>query len=322
MGEFGPGVERGAVFVEREAAGRAVVHAAFFQAGHLGGALGLALLFAGFFGAGGDGRGREIEGEAGGIGFHVADAQGDFLFVGRTLVDGEVQGSDALLVAFQVGKFGPVREAARGLDDERAVHEKQGLGGDDRLVAATAGEVGVGEVELREEFGWVAPVDVGVDGAAGGEFFAAHRDRAAAEFGLEGAGDGEERIVELLEIEAADRGAPKVAIVGILLGVLGVVGGALLVGGAEDDEAVEFFDGPTVFNEAAREVVEEFGVAGWGGHVAEVVGGGDEAGAEVLLPDAVDEDARGHGVFGVGDSEGEREAATALVPFGALLGIG
>ena len=41
-----------------------------------------------------------------------------------------------------------------------------------------------------------------------------------------------------------------------------------------------------------------------------------------MLPDAVDEDARSHGVFGVGDGESEREAAAAFAPFGALLGIG
>ena len=42
---------------------------------------------------------------------------------------------------------------------------------------------------------------------------------------------------------------------------------------------------------------------------AEVVGRGDEAGAEVLLPDAVDDDAGGEGVFFAGEGLGESEAA-------------
>jgi len=79
VGEFGPRVERGAVFTHREAAGRAVVHAAVFHAGHSGGALGLALLLARFLGAGHGGRHGQIEGEARGIGFHVADPDGDLL---------------------------------------------------------------------------------------------------------------------------------------------------------------------------------------------------------------------------------------------------
>ena len=85
---------------------------------------------------------------------------------------------------------------------------------------------------------------------------------------------------------------------------------------------MEILDRPTAFDEAGGEVVEEFGVSGRGGHVAEVVGGGDEPGAEVLLPDAIHEDAGGHGVLRIDDGEGELEAAAAVFPLGAIFRIG
>src|SRR4051794_35487329 len=44
-------------------------------------------------------------------------------------------------------------------------------------------------------------------------------------------------------------------------------------------------------NELGRQPVEELGMAWFGAHLAEVVGGGDEAGAKMLLPDAIDQDA-------------------------------
>ena len=105
------------------------------------------------------------------------------------MVDGEIERGHAFLVALEIGEGGAVREFAGGLDDERAVHEEERLGGNDGFVAAAAGNIGAGEIELREEFGRVAAVDVGVDGAAGGEIFGAHADGFAAELGLEGAGD-------------------------------------------------------------------------------------------------------------------------------------
>jgi len=75
-------------------------------------------------------------------------------------------------------------------------------------------------------------------------------------------------------------------------------------------------------DEAGGEVVEQLGMSGRGRHVAQIVGRGDEAFAEMLLPEAVDEDAGREGVFGIGDGLGEFEAAAAVVIFGAFFGIG
>ena len=55
VGEFSPGIDGSAIFVKSEAAGWAIVHAPFFHIGHLGSAMGLALLLTGFLGAGGGG---------------------------------------------------------------------------------------------------------------------------------------------------------------------------------------------------------------------------------------------------------------------------
>ena len=128
--------------------------------------------------------------------------------------------------------------------------------------------------------------------------------------------------MELLEVEAAEIGAPEVMVVGILRGELGIVGRALAISRAGHDKAVELLDGPAVLDKAGGKIVEKFGMGGRRGHVAEVVGGGDEPGAEVLLPDAIYEDAGGHGVLRIDNGEGELEAAAAVFPLGSIFRIG
>jgi len=56
---------------------------------------------------------------------------------------------------------------------------------------------------------------------------------------------------------------------------------------------VEAFETPAVVHEVGCEPVEEVRVGGRVAEAAEVAGGGGEALTEVLLPDAVDEDACG-----------------------------
>jgi hypothetical protein len=68
------------------------------------------------------------------------------------------------------------------------------------------------------------------------------------------------------------------------------------------------------------EPVEEFGVGRERTHAAEVVRGIDEAGAEVVVPDAIDDGAPGEDVGVGGDPGGEGGAAGAL--FAAGIGKG
>jgi hypothetical protein len=70
-------------------------------------------------------------------------------------------------------------------------------------------------------------------------------------------------------------------------------------------------------------VVEEFGVGGEVAEFAEVVGGGDEAATEDVMPEAVDDDASGEGIgFEIGDVLGEFEtAALGGVEGGGVEGV-
>src|SRR6185436_6798032 len=83
----------------------------------------------------------------------------------------------------------------------------------------------------------------------------------------------------------------------------------LAVGGAGDDETVEFLERPAVADEFAGQPVEQRGVSRARASEAEVVRRGDKALSEVALPDAVHEHADGEGVRGGGNPVGEREAA-------------
>ena len=58
---------------------------------------------------------------------------------------------------------------------------------------------------------------------------------------------------------------------------------------------------PVRFHEGDREPVKELGVGGLVAHQTEIRLGGDEAVAEVALPEAVDGDAGGEGVTLVGE---------------------
>ena len=75
----------------------------------------------------------------------------------------------------------------------------------------------------------------------------------------------------------------------------------LLVGGAGYNEAVDVLHAPVVFHELDGEPIEELRM-GWAGTlVAEVLGSFEQSGAEVGLPDPVDESAGGG--RGVGSDE-------------------
>ena len=75
VGEFGPGVDGGQRRVHRDAAGGAVVCAAFFAGGHGGDFVGDALFAFRFLGTRNGGGERDFEGFAGGVRFYVADAE-------------------------------------------------------------------------------------------------------------------------------------------------------------------------------------------------------------------------------------------------------
>ena len=128
-------------------------------------------------------------------------------------------------------------------------------------------------------------------------------------FEFEIAGEEQEAVADFLSGEAAVGAAAEEAIFGIGEGAGGLGFGGELVGAAEDDLADEGFEGAAAGAEFGGEVVEEGGVGGFFALGAEVVDGADEAAAEELSPEAVDDDSVEQGVVGAGDPVGELEAA-------------
>ena len=196
--------------------------------------------------------------------------------------------------------------------DEGAVHQEKGLGGEIGDGAFSDDKVGVGCVEDLEEiehgiaeprnvdaaaFGSEGVVEIVLSGVADGGTAACRVELAAEEEGGVADGFG----FESFAIGVAEEAVCGVAVVGSLRGKL--------VGSAEGDFADEGFDGPAVFDEAEGEMVEEFGVTGELAGLAEVIGGANDAFTEEVFPNAVDHDAGGEGVFGIGDPVGEFESA-------------
>ena len=129
----------------------------------------------------------------------------------------------------------------------------------------------------------------GLDGADGG----------AEHFLAEKAGGGEGGVADHFGFET---------LAGELWGDARFDFGVLLVGVGGDDETMEFFERPAVFDEGDGEVVEEFGVGGELALHAKVIERGDDAFAEEGGPVTVDDDAGGKGIFGRGEPLGEFES--------------
>ena len=77
----------------------------------------------------------------------------------------------------------------------------------------------------------------------------------------------------------------------------------------QDDELVDVLQAPAVCDEFVREEIEQLGMA-WGiAAETKIAGRGDEALAEVMMPEAVDDDTSGEWIFGMGDPVGEGKSA-------------
>ena len=73
----------------------------------------------------------------------------------------------------------------------------------------------------------------------------------------------------------------------------------MTIGDAVDDEAMDCFLFPAAVDELCRQPIEKLGVGWFGAVFTEVIGGGDEACAEMILPESIDRDASGEWVFRV-----------------------
>ena len=109
-------------------------------------------------------------------------------------------------------------------------------------------------------------------------------------------------------IEPGAGAAGEEEVFGISFKINRVAGRGLLVGFREDERLHEGFHIPTGFHELEGEMVEEFGVAGPHPLGSKVFGGFDDSGAEELLPETIDGDAGGEGVFLIDQPVGEVHA--------------
>ena len=148
------------------------------------------------------------------------------------------------------------------------------------MEALGGGGVGAGKVERAKNAREVLAIDGGVDRAAIGEDIGG----AAAWGEVEATGGGEEGIAHGFEVEALAIHPPEKMIIGIGALVERVVVATLLVGGGEEDEAMEIFERPAVGDEVGGEVIEEFWMRGRLPSRAEIVRRTHQPDAKVVLP--------------------------------------
>src|SRR5208283_6163240 len=106
----------------------------------------------------------------------------------------------------------------------------------------------------------------------------------------------EDRVADLFRLEPLAREDREKLVLGIGCGDLFAAVRGLPIGGGEQNLAVQAFDAPAVLHEIIGEIIEEFLIARLVAGLAEVADGRDDALAEILVPDAIDEDARRQGI--------------------------
>ena len=130
---------------------------------------------------------------------------------------------------------------------------------------------------------------------------AAHRE-------VELAGDGEHRVIDRFGFELAAVHAPEKGVTRVDLLVGRMAEGGLTIGRARDDQSVELLERLAAVAEIDGQPVEQFGVCGQAAHASEVVWRIAQAAAEVVMPDAVDDDAPGERITVIGDPMREGDA--------------
>src|SRR5947208_5302804 len=75
---------------------------------------------------------------------------------------------------------------------------------------------------------------------------------------------------------------------------------------------MNFLDAPAFLDKARRKIIQQFRMAGRFGHGPEVVRRGHKSFAEMMQPDAVDHDARRHGIALADDGMSKLEPSAAV----------
>ena len=105
------------------------------------------------------------------------------------------------------------------------------------------------------------------------------------------------RVAELFAFQPLPADVPEQIVGGVgghaaaLAAEVGIDEGRLAIGGREDHQPLNRFQMPAIGDELGGEPIEQFGMRRVAAHRAEIVRRGDDALAEVILPEAIDDDA-------------------------------
>ena len=119
----------------------------------------------------------------------------------------------------------------------------------------------------------------------------------------------EHGVAEPFAFETAAVHAPYEAVLGIDLRRVGTPLAGLAVSRRGDHELVDGLEAPAAGHEIAREPIEQLGMRGRVADDAEIAGRGDDAAAEMVLPEPIDDDACRQGMIGAGEPCGQLGAA-------------
>ena len=135
----------------------------------------------------------------------------------------------------------------------------------------------------------------------------------AGECQIEVTSDGEQRVTNQFRLESTTILAPEETVPGVDFSGALVHPSLLLPRGREQDPPVQSLEGPTIGDEIASEAIEKERVAGGPTTESEVRWSLDDSGAEMALPDPVDDDSGGQGVLLV-NYPSSKFQSTALLP--------
>ena len=131
-------------------------------------------------------------------------------------------------------------------------------------------------------------------------------EAGSVQFAIQVSADGQHRVPHSLARQAAGRIPPQVSVRAVLGRGGAVVPRRLAVRSRQQDAPVQPLEAPVVADQFACQPVEQLGMARQSAVVTEVARVGDEARAEVVLPQSIGHDARKEGVSGIRDPLRER----------------
>ena len=191
--------------------------------------------------------------------------------------------------------------------DARAVEQGEGLGGNVGGIASAAGAAGHGRIEHSEKVVQAVADDFHIHTAA--RLRAAHR--FAVHGGIEVTCKGENAVANGFGIQTAHAEVAEELILRILHSGAGWRVIIPQESVRRDEEFDHVLDRAPAVNESPGQEIKQFGVGGEIAEPAKIIGGGDNAGAEHMMPDAVHHDAGGEGIGIAGQAVGKLQAAAA-----------